>query len=514
MWAKPETSTADSATSISIYDEESTGERVSHLSLGVPTLATSLPVLTSHCPGWVCYAEKTAPQALPYLSTVKSAQQIVGSIMKSILQGAREEEALAGAVDDDHLSGDLIDALQCLSLDKSVSEAFTHSADEHHKPRCNAFIVSVQPCFDKKLEASRKDFFHAAQGVNEVDLVLSTTELWQLIEGEARKWYQAEYGVEGEPIEEAEEEVVLDCDDDEIRCKRTKAHNQIALLNKLTVDSMDFDSPSPVVKTSETDAGEAEGQRKKNIENTFAFVRDYLQSLQPDKLGGSDDVEALFRSFSPLSQKILAAAEKNLSSGGYAEYLFRYAAEKVFGVDIWNEPLVYKEGRNADMAEVDLTAMLSAKGVDVSSVEAVGRPLKFARAYGFRNVQTVMLKMKRGACDFDLVEIMACPSGCSNGGGQLKSLSSLVPQTGGIFTPKNPVRGETPQESKSRIKGVETAFHDNLQFRPPEESPLVRYLYDSRRLGAPLSDRARQLLHTRYHSVPKLENIAPLAAKW
>lgn len=29
-------------------------------------------------------------------------------------------------------------------------------------------------------------------------------------------------------------------------------------------------------------------------------------------------------------------------------------------------------------------------------------------------------KIKRGACEYDYVEIMACPSGCLNGGGQMK----------------------------------------------------------------------------------------------
>lgn len=35
-----------------------------------------LLVLTSACPGWVCYAEKTAPESLPCMSTVKSPQQV------------------------------------------------------------------------------------------------------------------------------------------------------------------------------------------------------------------------------------------------------------------------------------------------------------------------------------------------------------------------------------------------------------------------------------------------------
>ena len=50
-----------------------------------------------------------------------------------------------------------------------------------------------------------------------------------------------------------------------------------------------------------------------------------------------------------------------------------------------------------------------------------GQPaLRFALAYGFRNIQTLLRKVKQGACQYDYVEVMACPSGCVNGGGQLR----------------------------------------------------------------------------------------------
>jgi iron only hydrogenase large subunit-like protein len=75
-------------------------------------LPRGLPMFVSHCPGWVCFAEKTQPQAIPYMSTTKSAQQIIGSIIKIILNEGPIKK----------------------------------------KP----YIVSVQPCFDKKLEGSRK----------------------------------------------------------------------------------------------------------------------------------------------------------------------------------------------------------------------------------------------------------------------------------------------------------------------------------------------------------------------
>ena len=49
--------------------------------------STSFPILTSSCPGWVCYAEKThGSWILPYVSRVKSAQQIMGSLLKRSTQ--------------------------------------------------------------------------------------------------------------------------------------------------------------------------------------------------------------------------------------------------------------------------------------------------------------------------------------------------------------------------------------------------------------------------------------------
>ena len=37
--------------------------------------------------------------------------------------------------------------------------------------------VTIMPCFDKKLEASREDFTHPDTGVKEVDCVLTTLEV-------------------------------------------------------------------------------------------------------------------------------------------------------------------------------------------------------------------------------------------------------------------------------------------------------------------------------------------------
>ncbi|CAN3357947.1 cytosolic Fe-S cluster assembly factor Nar1p [Diutina catenulata] len=92
------------------------------------------PRLCSVCPGWVLYAEKTHPYALPYMSTVKSAQQITGTVLKQMV--ARQQG-------------------------RQTSEVYH---------------LSIMPCFDKKLEAARPD------NAVDVDCVLTPKELVTLCE--------------------------------------------------------------------------------------------------------------------------------------------------------------------------------------------------------------------------------------------------------------------------------------------------------------------------------------------
>ena len=65
-------------------------------------------------------------------------------------------------------------------------------------------------------------------------------------------------------------------------------------------------------------------------------------------------------------------------AGGYLQYIFRTAARELFGIDVpWSEPLPLKVLRNADFQEVTLER-------DGCAV------LRFALAYGFRNIQTIV----------------------------------------------------------------------------------------------------------------------------
>lgn len=92
------------------------------------------PMLSSSCPGWVCYAEKTHGNfILPYIATTRSPQQIMGVLIKQWL---------------------------AKKLSKSSE---------------NIYHVTIMPCYDKKLEASREDFFDEVVNSRDVDCVITSS---------------------------------------------------------------------------------------------------------------------------------------------------------------------------------------------------------------------------------------------------------------------------------------------------------------------------------------------------
>ena len=91
-------------------------------------------------------------------------------------------------------------------------------------------------------------------------------------------------------------------------------------------------------------------------------------------------------------------------SGGFTENLFIAAAKEICGEDV--NDVEYKILKNSDFQELSLCQDGEVK-------------LSFAIANGFRNIQNLVQKMKRKRCHYDFVEVMACPSGCLNGGAQV-----------------------------------------------------------------------------------------------
>lgn len=114
------------------------------------------------------------------------------------------------------------------------------------------------------------------------------------------------------------------------------------------------------------------------------------------------------------------------------------------------------------------------EGIKEASLEIAGIPLKVAVSSGLGNTRKLIERIKKGEAEYDFVEVMACPGGCSGGGGQpISDGEELAGERGEklyVLDKKNPLRFS-------------------------HENPSVVALYDEY-LEKPLSHRAHELLHT------------------
>jgi iron only hydrogenase large subunit-like protein len=158
-------------------------------------------------------------------------------------------------------------------------------------------------------------------------------------------------------------------------------------------------------------------------------------------------------------------------SGSQAADLFRHAAWALHGVRV--EQVPFKAGRNPDVRE----AVLEVGGRAV---------LKVGIANGFRNIQNLVRKLK--TTDLHFVEVMACPSGCLNGGGQIRAENAA-----------------DREEARAKLRAVTSVFataaSDSEDFREAL-LPFYRAFVG----GEPGSEAAKQLFHTEYHAVPPMES--------
>lgn len=142
-----------------------------------------LPLLTSHCPGWTCYAEKVLePAVLPHLVPLRPPQQVQGRLVKTLLLEAHNRRTLHRWW---RVHSPLF-AAQCWWWLKRIlrRDHLEACGCEPLAPK-DVYHVVVQPCYDRKIEASRPQF-EVESGVKEVDIVLTTTELLELITQVAR----------------------------------------------------------------------------------------------------------------------------------------------------------------------------------------------------------------------------------------------------------------------------------------------------------------------------------------
>lgn len=137
---------------------------------------------------------------------------------------------------------------------------------------------------------------------------------------------------------------------------------------------------------------------------------------------------------------------------------------------------------NGATEAIDLVAVRGTEGIKEATVEVGGTPLKLCVASGAANAKIVMDKLAAGNPEgWGFIEIMCCPGGCVNGGGQ-----PIQPQS---------VR-DTVDLKALRAK----ALYDQdagMPLRMSHESPVIKTLYKDW-YGNFGSEKAHHALHTTY----------------
>ena len=136
------------------------------------------------------------------------------------------------------------------------------------------------------------------------------------------------------------------------------------------------------------------------------------------------------------------------------------------------------EGKPLD--NLNVTAVRGLDGVKEATLKIAGQDVKVAVVHGTKNAKAILEKVKAGE-HYDFIEIMACPGGCINGGGQ-----PIV---------------DSSTKAKIDIKALRAKAlysEDELAaFRKSHENPYIQQLYKEY-FGEPCSHKAHELLHTTY----------------
>jgi NADP-reducing hydrogenase subunit HndD len=154
------------------------------------------------------------------------------------------------------------------------------------------------------------------------------------------------------------------------------------------------------------------------------------------------------------------------ATGGVMEAALRTLAEVITG----------KEAQNIDFTEVRGT-----DGIKEAEYDLGGTKVKVAVAHGLKNAREIMNRIKNGTADYHFIEIMSCPGGCVNGGGQ-------------------PIKSAYIRNNYD-VKALRAkAIYDTdkaMTLRKSHANEAVQTLY-AEFFGEPNSHKAHEILHTHY----------------
>ncbi len=159
------------------------------------------------------------------------------------------------------------------------------------------------------------------------------------------------------------------------------------------------------------------------------------------------------------------------ASGGVMEAALRTAAEVLTGKEL--EKPEFMEVRGTD------------KGIKEAVYTLAGKTIRVCAVSGLSNAKEVLTKVKNGQASYDFIEVMACPGGCINGGGQ----------------PTQPASVRNFVDLKALRANALYTQDERMTLRKSHENEEVKALY-AEFLGEPGSHKAHEILHTSYVERP------------
>jgi len=136
----------------------------------------------------------------------------------------------------------------------------------------------------------------------------------------------------------------------------------------------------------------------------------------------------------------------------------------------------YSKLTNQILPTLELNDLRGMSGVKEASIIINGKQINVAVVNGIGNVREIVKDVQEGKSKYHFIEVMACPGGCINGGGQ-------------------PIH-QKPEKIKKRMD-VLYNIDTKSSIRMSHENPIVLKIYDEF-FGEPNSLEAHRILHTSY----------------
>ena len=138
---------------------------------------------------------------------------------------------------------------------------------------------------------------------------------------------------------------------------------------------------------------------------------------------------------------------------------------------------------------INFEACRGLEGVKEAAIDVEGTIVKIAITSGMKNAKPLLEQVKEGKSPYAFIEIMACPGGCINGGGQPYVKPLLLPNED----------DDILDTYRAKRASVLYSEDERCVVRQSHNNPDIKKLYEDF-LGEPGSELAEELLHTSYVS--------------